>query len=54
MKIVISDKANSDLLRIYLYLAPRDLDAAKRAVARFDQRFAQLPAFRSSGAPGQV
>ena len=51
MKIVISDRASSDLLRIYLYLAPRNLDAAKCTIARFDQRFAQLGRFPFIGRP---
>ena len=58
MKVVVSDRANSDLLRIYLYLAPRNQAAADAVIERIDKRFEQLSRFpfigreRSSLAPG--
>ncbi len=58
MKVVISDKAHSDLLRLYLYLAPRNPVAADAIVERIDKRFEQLSRYpfigreRSSLAPG--
>jgi toxin ParE1/3/4 len=58
MKVVVSDSANSDLLRLYLYLAPRNQVAADAIIARIDKRFEQLSRFpfigreRSSLAPG--
>ena len=58
MKVVVSDRANSDLLRLYLYLAPRNQAAADAIIERIDKRFEQLSRFpfigreRSSLAPG--
>jgi toxin ParE1/3/4 len=51
MKIVISDKANSDLLRLYLYLAPRNPAAADAIIQRIDKRFEQLSRFPFIGRP---
>ena len=51
MKIVVSDKAHSDLLRIYSYFAPRNPDPAQRVIRRIDQRFSQLTRFPFIGRP---
>jgi toxin ParE1/3/4 len=51
MKIVVSDKAKSDLLRVYMYLAPRNLAAADALIERIDRRFVQLLRFPFIGRP---
>ena len=45
MKIVISDKARSDLLQLYAYLAARSPAAACKAVAAVDTKFANIAEF---------
>jgi toxin ParE1/3/4 len=51
MRVVVSEKANSDLLRLFLYLAPRNPDAADSIIERIDQRFEQLSRFPFIGRP---
>lgn len=51
MKIVVSDKANTDLLRIYAYLLPRNQAAAERIIGRINHRFQQLSRFPFIGRP---
>jgi len=51
MKIVVSDKAKSDLLRAYVYLAPRNLAAADALIEQIDRRFGQLLRFPFIGRP---
>jgi toxin ParE1/3/4 len=45
MRVVISDKAKSDLIRIYLYLEERSLNAATAFAQRIDSNFANLVRF---------
>ena len=58
MKIVWSERAESDLLQIYTYLAERNLKAADALVQEVDAKFKNLTRFpfigreRSSLAPG--
>jgi len=58
MKVLLSDKASGDLLRIYCYIAERNPAAAEALVQRIDQKFDQLSELpfigreRSSLAPG--
>jgi len=58
MRVVISDKARSDLLRIYRYLDERSPNAANAFIQRIDTNFDNLARFpfigreRSSLAPG--
>jgi toxin ParE1/3/4 len=58
MKVILSDKAKSDLFRIYSYIEKRSLAAAKEILAQIDKKFEQLAWFpfigreRSSLAPG--
>ena len=58
MKIVISRKANGDLLQIYAYLAQRNPNAAEALARRIDRKFDELSRFpfigreRSSLGPG--
>ena len=51
MRIIVSEKANSDLLRLYLYLAPRNPAAADAVIERIDKRFEQLSRFPFIGRP---
>ena len=51
MKVVVSDKAKADLLRIYLYLAPRNAAAAETIIEQFDHRFEQLSRLPFIGRP---
>ncbi len=58
MRIVLSDKAKSDLLRIYSYIGERNPAAANALIRRIDANFGNLARFpfigreRSSLAPG--
>ena len=58
MKVLLSDKASRDLLRIYSYIAERNPTAAEVLVQRIDEKFDQLSDLpfigreRSSLAPG--
>ena len=58
MKIVLADKAKSDLFRIYSYVEQRSPAAAEKILSRIDKKFDQLTWFpfigreRSSLAPG--
>ena len=58
MKIVLAEKAKSDLFRIYSYIEQRSPAAAEKILARIDKKFEQLTWFpfigreRSSFAPG--
>jgi toxin ParE1/3/4 len=58
MKVIIADKAKSDLFRIYSYVEQRSPLAAEKILARIDKKFDQLTWFpfigreRSSLAPG--
>ena len=58
MKVIVSDRAKSDLLRIYSYMEERNPFAAERILDRIDKKFDQLTRFpfigreRSSLAPG--
>jgi toxin ParE1/3/4 len=58
MKVLLSDKASRDLLRIYSYVAERNPEAAEALVRRIDEKFDQLSDLpfigreRSSLAPG--
>ena len=58
MKVLLSDKARADLLRIYCYIAEGNPTAAETLVRRIDEKFdqiADLPYIgreRSSLAPG--
>ena len=58
MKVLLSDKASRDLLRIYSYIAERNPAAAEALIRRIDQKFDQLADLpfigrqRSSLAPG--
>ncbi len=45
MRIVLSDKADSDLLRIYRYLSERDQAAADTFIQRIDANFKNLARF---------
>jgi toxin ParE1/3/4 len=42
MRILVSDKAKIDLLRIYSYLAERNSTAAEAVLLRIDEKFRQL------------
>jgi toxin ParE1/3/4 len=58
MKVLLSDKARADLLRIYRYIAERNPTAAETLVRRIDEKFDQIAGLpfigreRSSLAPG--
>ncbi len=58
MKVLVSDKARRDLLRIYSYIAERNPTAAEKNFRRIDEKFHQLSELpfigreRSSIAPG--
>lgn len=58
MKIVVSDKAKTDLLQLYSYLASRNPRAADAAIHTIDTKFGNIARFpfigreRSSLAPG--
>ena len=58
MKVLVSDKASRDLLRIYSYIAEHNPIAAEDLIRRIDQKFNQLAALpfigreRSTLAPG--
>ena len=58
MRVVLSDKAEFDLIRIYRYLAERNPKAAETLIERIDANFANLERFpfigrdRSGLAPG--
>jgi toxin ParE1/3/4 len=45
MKIVISDKARSDLLEFYAYLAARNPSAARAAVTAINSKFSNIAQF---------
>ena len=45
MRVVVSLRADSDILDIHSYLAERSLVAADRMLARFSQRFDELREF---------
>jgi toxin ParE1/3/4 len=45
MKIVISDKARSDLLEFYAYLAARSPSAARAAVIAINSKFSNITQF---------
>jgi plasmid stabilization system protein ParE len=51
MKIVVSEKAKSDLFQLYLYVAPRNSAAADAIVERINRRFEQLVRFPFIGRP---
>jgi toxin ParE1/3/4 len=42
MKVLVSDKANRDLLRTYAYLVARSPAAAEATLRRIDEKFRQL------------
>ena len=42
MKVLLSDKARADLLRIYCYIAERNPTAAETLVRRIDEKFDQI------------
>jgi toxin ParE1/3/4 len=58
MRIVLSDKAKTDLLRVYRYIEERNQHAANAFIRRVDTNFENLARFpfigreRSSLAPG--
>jgi toxin ParE1/3/4 len=58
MKVILADKAKSDLFRIYSYIEQRSPLAAEKILARIDKKFDQLTWFpfigreRSSLTPG--
>jgi toxin ParE1/3/4 len=58
MEVVLSDKANFDLLRIYSYIEQRNRNAADAFIRRIDANFESLARFpfigreRSNLAPG--
>lgn len=58
MKVLVSDKARRDLLRIFSYIAERNPTAAEKFLRRIDEKFHQLSDLpfigreRSSIAPG--
>jgi toxin ParE1/3/4 len=58
MRIILSDKARADLLRIYRYIEERSPNAADRFIRRIDTNFENLGRFpfigrqRSRLAPG--
>lgn len=45
MKVVKSDKANRDLLQIYVYLVNRNVDAAEAIIRNLDIQFRRLAEF---------
>ena len=45
MQVVLSDKARSDLLRVYRYLEERSPDAADAFIRRIDTNFDNLARF---------
>jgi toxin ParE1/3/4 len=45
VRVVVSQRASSDILAIHSYLAERSLVAADRILARFSQRFDELCEF---------
>ena len=45
MEIIFSEKADQDLIRIYSYLADRDLRAAENVVRSIDRKLKNLAAF---------
>jgi len=45
VRVVVSLRADADILNIHSYLAERSLAAADRMLARFSQRFAELREF---------
>ena len=49
MRIVVSLRADSDILNIHSYLAERSPVAADRMLARFSQRFDELREFHLLG-----
>jgi toxin ParE1/3/4 len=58
MRVLVSEKAYRDLLRIYSYIAERNPTAAEKILRRIDEKFHQLSELpfigreRSSIAPG--
>ena len=52
MKVILADKAKSDLFRIYSYIEQRSPLAAEKILARIDKKFDQLTCSPSSGANG--
>jgi plasmid stabilization system protein ParE len=56
MKIILADKAKSDLFRIYSYIEQRSPAAAEKILARIDKKFDQLTWFpfigREQSRPG--
>jgi toxin ParE1/3/4 len=52
MKIIITDRARSDLLRIYSYIEQRSPAAAEKIIERIDRKFDQLLRFPFIG-PGR-
>ena len=58
MRVILSDKARRDLIRIYSYLEARNSRAAEAALRRIDEKFDQLSSLpfigreRASLAPG--
>ncbi len=51
MKVLVSDKAKLDLLRIYSYLSQQNRDAAIGVIRRIDARLEQLSRFPFLGRP---
>jgi toxin ParE1/3/4 len=45
MEIIFSDRADQDLVRIYSYLADRDLRAARSLIQSIDRKLRNLAAF---------
>jgi len=45
VRVVVSQRASSDILAIHAYLAERSLVSADRILARFSQRFEELREF---------
>jgi plasmid stabilization system protein ParE len=52
MKVIIADKAKSDLFRIYSYVEQRSPLAAEKILARIDKKFDQLTWFPFIGRDG--
>lgn len=50
MRVVLTEKANADLLRIYRHVARDNPAAAQRITARIDVCFKEIGAFPSAGA----
>jgi plasmid stabilization system protein ParE len=54
MKVLLSDKASRDLLRIYSYIAERNPTAAEALVRRIDEKFDQLSDLPFIGREGRA